>query len=257
VAPQKSSLENRMIKVGMVCPCSIEYEICCNVLELTNEEKLAGRVVVSKAHKNIDLLAINAGPGKIQCASAAQMIIDNFRPDYLIDVGGAGALSKELEINDIICVENSLEYDVCDIDKFSHLASDLTASTVLTKLSSFKSKIMEQFSDWVALHGSARLVIGDLASGEKNITGGKLKQDLYEKLGAIACNWETSAVLKTAQLNNIKTFSFRVITDTADKDMKEELQNNWEGALKILYTVLKEFIFHGWLHRISKVLCSP
>ena len=243
-----------MIKVGMVCPCPIEYEICCNILELGDKEKLAGRAIASKIYNNINLIAISAGPGKIQSASATQLIIDIFHPNYIFDVGGAGALSSELRINDIVCVRNAYEYDVCDADEFSCFPSDLVVGTVITKLLSCKPKIMEEFSDWVTLHGSARLIIGDLASGERNIAGEKLKQDLYERLGAIACNWETSAVLKTAQLNNVPAFSFRGITDTAGENMKEEMEKNWERALKTLYAVLKEFIFHEWLYRISKIL---
>ena len=107
-----------MIKAGIVCPCPIEYETCCNILELSNEKELAGRVVASKKSNNIDLFAIKAGPGKIQCASATQLVIDNFRSDYIIDVGGAGALSNELKINDIVCVKNAFEYDIFDLEEF-------------------------------------------------------------------------------------------------------------------------------------------
>ncbi|KPJ63928.1 hypothetical protein AMJ44_13690 [candidate division WOR-1 bacterium DG_54_3] len=243
-----------MIKVGIICPCPVEYKTCRNILELSNETESAGRAVASKTSKDIDLMAIEAGPGKTQCASAAQLVIDNFHPDYIIDVGGAGALSNELKINDIVCVKDAFEYDVCDVDKFSKWARVLTTSTALKKLLSFESGIMEEFTDWVALHSSARLVIGNIASGEKIIAGGELRQDLREKLGAIACDWETSAVLKTAQLNSVPAFSFRVITDMAGKNFKKELKKNWKSTLKVLYAVLKEFIFHGWLDRISQAL---
>lgn len=243
-----------MIKVALICPCPIEYKTCRNILELSNETELAGRAVASKTSEDIDLMAIEAGPGKTQCASATQLVIDNFQPDYVIDVGGAGALSNELNINDIVCAKNAFEHDVYDIDKFLKWPSGLTTSTALTRLLSSESGIIQEFTDWVALHGSSRLVVGDIASGENIVSGGELRRDLRDKLGAIACNWETSAVLRTAQLNSVQAFSFRVITDTADRNYKEQIKQNWEGALKILYTVLKEFIHSGWLDRISQVL---
>lgn len=243
-----------MIKAGIICPCPIEYETCCNILGLSNEKELGGRSISFKIRGKIDLFAVKAGPGKIQCASATQLIIDGYRPDYVFDVGSAGALSDELKISDIVCVKNAFEYDVCDMDKFSQLASELTTSTVLTNLLSSESGIIQEFTDWTALHSSSRLVVGDIASGEKDVCGGKLRQDLHDKLEAIACNWETSAVLKTAQLNSVQAFSFRVITDMAGKDCQKELRANWEGALKVLYSVLKEFLFHGWLDRISQSL---
>ena len=244
------------MNIGIVCPCPLEYETCCRILELIDETELCGRAVSSHIGGNMEVLAVKAGPGKIQSASATQLIIDIFRPDYIIDVGGAGALSTELKINDIICGKNAFEFDVCDVDQFSHLASDLTTTTVVTRLLSSKSSVMKEFSDWIATHSSTRLLFGDLASGERNISGGKLKEALSEKLGAVACNWETSAVLKTAQLNDIPAFSFRVITDAAGKKMKEEFEKNWQGALEILFVVLKEFIFHGWLPRITRELSS-
>ena len=240
----------------MVCPCPVEYKTCCSILGLSKKKELSGRAVSSLTSDNIVLFAVKAGPGKIQCASATQLIIDSYRPDYVIDVGGAGALSSELKINDIVCVKNSFEYDVCDLTKFSQLSSHLATSTVLEKLLSSHAEIMGEFSTWVASNSPARLRFGDLASGERIINEEKLKKALHETLGAVACDWETSAVLKTAKLNNIRAFSFRVITDTAGKDMKKELKDNWEPALRILFSVLKEFLFHGWLHRVSGVLSS-
>ena len=58
-----------------------------------------------------------------------------------------------------------------------------------------------------------------------------------------ACNWETLAVLKIAQLNGIKSFSFRVITDNAGKEMKDNLNANWKKALEIMFTALNKFIY--------------
>ena len=67
----------------------------------------------------------------------------------------------------------------------------------------------------------------------------------YKDVGnfAWACNWETSAVLKTAQLNGIKSFSFRVITDNAGEEMKDNLNANWKKALEIMFTALNKFIY--------------
>ena len=92
--------------------------------------------------------------------------------------------------------------------------------------------------------------VGSIASGEKDVDNKGLRQDLYHKLGAIACNWETSSILKTAQLNGVKSFSFRVITDNADEEMENNLNANWKKALEILYKALNKFIFEGWVNKI-------
>lgn len=92
--------------------------------------------------------------------------------------------------------------------------------------------------------------VGNIASGEKDVDNKELRQELREKLGAIACNWETSSVLKTAQLNGIKSLSFRVITDNADEGMDEDYNANNKNALEIMFPVLAKFIFEGWVNKV-------
>jgi nucleoside phosphorylase len=90
----------------------------------------------------------------------------------------------------------------------------------------------------------------NIACGEKDVNNKELRQELHHKLGTIACNWETSSILKTAQLNGIKSFSFRVITDNADEEIEDDLNANWEKALEIMYKALNKFIFEGWVNKI-------
>jgi len=67
---------NSLVKVGIICPCDIEYQSCKEILKLHNETELAGRLISSRRGKDVEVIAIKAGPGKIQCASATQLIID-------------------------------------------------------------------------------------------------------------------------------------------------------------------------------------
>ncbi|PKP61085.1 hypothetical protein CVT91_03875 [Candidatus Atribacteria bacterium HGW-Atribacteria-1] len=239
---------NSLVKVGIICPCDIEYQSCKEILKLHNETKLAGRLISSRKEKDVGVIAIQAGAGKICCASAAQLIIDKFEPDFIFDVGASGSLSEKLSINDIVCGEYSFEYDVCPSDDLTKIPDDLKTSTVLNKVSS--KEVLEEFSNWANENMGTIIKVGNIASGEKDVNNKELRQELHHKLGAIACNWETSSVLKTAQLNGIKSFSFRVITDNADEDMNDDFNANCEKALEIMFPVLNKFIFEGWINKI-------
>lgn len=238
---------NSLVKVGIICPCSIEYQNCKDALGLKNEIELAGRLISSRLGQNLKVVAIQAGPGKIQCASATQLIIDSFEPDFIFDVGASGSLSEKLSINDIVCGEYSFEFDVCPSDELAKIPDDLKTRTVLNKVSS--KELLKEFSNWAKENMGTIIKVGNIASGEKNVDNKDIRQKLHNKLDAIACNWEASAVLKTAQLNGIRSFSFRVITDNADEKIKDNLINNWERGLKLLYKVLKVFIFERWLDK--------
>jgi len=237
-----------LVKVGIICPCKDEYQICKKILKLNNETELAGRLISSRKEKDIEVIAIQAGAGKIHCASATQLIIDKFQPDFIFDIGAAGSLSEKLSINDIVCGEHSFEYDVCPGDDLTKMPDDLKTSTVLNKASS--KEVLKEFSKWVEKTMGSIIKIGNIASGEKDVDSKELRRELHEKLNAIACNWETSSVLKTAQLNEIKSLSFRVITDNADERMNDEYEENNKNALEIMFPVLAKFIFEGWIKKI-------
>jgi len=239
---------NSLVRIGIICPCDIEYQSCKEILKLHNETELAGRLISSRREKDVEVIAIKAGSGKIQCASATQLIIDKFEPYFVFDIGASGSLSVDVNLYDIICGKHSFEYDVCPTDKLAKMPDDLKTSTVLNKV--FSKEVLKEFSNWAKINMGTIIKVGNIASGEKDVDNKELRQELHHKLGAIACNWETSAVLKTAQLNEIKSFSFRVITDNADEEMKDNLNASWKKALEIMFKALNKFIFEGWVNKI-------
>ena len=241
-------MNNSVVKIGIICPCPEEYQSCKKILKLNNETKLAGRLISSRKEKEVEVIAIEAGAGKICNASASQLIIDKFEPDFIFDVGAAGSLSEKLSINDIVCAEHSFEYDACKREELTKMPDDLKASTVLNKASS--KEVLKEFLNWAKETMGPTIKIGNIASGEKDVDSKELRRELHEKLNTIACNWETSSVLKTAQLNGIKSLSFRVITDNADEKMDGDFRANLDGALKIMFPVLAKFLFEGWINKI-------
>jgi len=56
---------NSLLKVGIICSCDIEYAKCKELLRLQNETELAGRLISLRKEKDIEVIAIKAGVGKI------------------------------------------------------------------------------------------------------------------------------------------------------------------------------------------------
>jgi len=241
-------MSNLLVKTGIICPCDDEYQSCKKILKLHNEIELAGRLISSRREKDIEVIAIQAVVGKICCASATQLIIDKFESDFIFDVGAAGSLSEKLSINDIVCAEYSFEYDVCPDDDLNKMPDDFKTWTMLNQASS--GEVLKEFSNWIKKNMSSVIEVGNIASGEKDVDSKELRQELHEKLDAIACNWETSSILKIAQLNGIESFSFRVITDNADEKMNDDYNANNKKALEIIFPILNEFLFGGWINKI-------
>jgi adenosylhomocysteine nucleosidase len=191
---------NSKIKVCIICPGDDEYLFCKKILKLDKETEIAGRLISSRREKDVETIAVKAGEGKICCASATQLIIDKYQPDFIFDIGASGSLTKKININDIVCCKNSFEYNVDTGEDLVKTPDDFITSTVFNKDSS--KEVLKEFSNWAKKTMGTIIEVGDIASGEKDVDDNELNQKLHEKFNAIACNWETSSILKTAQLNN-------------------------------------------------------
>jgi len=239
-----------LFKAGIICPCQIEYEKCKLILNLSNESNVSGRKVSSKKYKSWEVIAMFAGPGKIQCASATQLAIDKFDADIMIDVGGTGSLVDELKLNDIIITKEAYEYDICEIENFVRFKHELTSKTMFCNISKEKKTYFEMAMKDMENLIDARIKFGNIASGEKTIKDKVTRDELHSALNAHACNWETSSIIKTANLNEIKALSIRVITDNADENMERDFYDNWGQALEKLFLILNNMFEQDLLYEL-------
>jgi adenosylhomocysteine nucleosidase len=88
-------LNNTEIKVGIICTLDDEYNACKEILDLNNESKISGRIISERKDNSVEVYAVKAGVGKINCSSATQLVIDKYLPDFVIDAGVAGSLTED------------------------------------------------------------------------------------------------------------------------------------------------------------------
>lgn len=220
--------------IGLVCPTVEEYNACVDVLGLTPDinthflkDISTGTLGKSK------VIAINSGPGKIQSASSTQYLISTFKPDLVLDVGASGSLTNELNIYDIVCGVKIFESDICSLEEFSRYADELTSETHIAHES--YGDIKKDIED-ISNQLKVTVKFGNIIGGEKTIKDREDRNRYNEAFNAIACNWESSAIIKTAYFNGVDCLSFRVISDNADGDMRENYVNNLNKALNTLFT---------------------
>jgi adenosylhomocysteine nucleosidase len=202
-------LNNTEIKIGIICPLDDEYNACKEILGLQNESEISGRIISERKEDNLEVYAVKAGVGKINCSSATQLVIDKFHPDFVIDAGVAGSLTNDVNINDIVCAKHSYEYDPCSGKELGKIPSRDDESCTIISDPLYKKTFLE-FSNHIQDTMAINIRIGNVACDEKDVKNRQLRQKLHEKFNGLVCNWETSAVLSVANLNKVKAFSFRV-----------------------------------------------
>ena len=223
--------------------CEIDY--IAQALENKKNYKINGLdIYKGKIAKN-DVVVASVGVGKIKSALGVQFLIDEYKPDYVINIGISGALSKNLNQKDLIIALGAMQYDY-DISAFGYLKGYVSGeknknipsiyycNNELGKI--IENKIKEKYK-------YVNISKGIIATGDKFVASLNEKNKINSQFSAIACDMESAAVIKAADFNNIPCVVLRVICDSLSDDAKKYETNEKDIAqfsAKILYDVLSD-----------------
>ena len=70
IIQEEAILSNTKTKIGIICLLEDEYDACKKILGLKNESKIPGWIILERKENNVEVYAIKAGVGKINCSSA-------------------------------------------------------------------------------------------------------------------------------------------------------------------------------------------
>ena len=84
---------------------------------LTAKIDLVEKVRIGQFHfhvgqiDNVDVVLSRCGIGKVNAAVGATLLLQHFKPDYLINIGVAGGFSEKVEIGDVVISSEARHYD--------------------------------------------------------------------------------------------------------------------------------------------------
>jgi adenosylhomocysteine nucleosidase len=167
------------------------------------------------------LLAVG-GNGKAQYGIQAQYLIDRCQGlELLACVGGAGRLTDEIQIGDIVLGIATVEHDYKERFKPRPIPRHDADVQVV--------------SDFVRLVDSTtfpfRVHFGVIASGDEDIVDPVRATELRAATDALCVAWEGSGGARAARLNRIGFVEVRGITDAADGDAARAFHNNMGRAM--------------------------
>lgn len=187
-------------------------------------------------------VVVRSGIGKVNAAVCAQILIDDYKADMLVNTGVAGALHCELNIGDIVLSSDALHHDM-DVTGFGYepgmiprmKESIFTADkNILLKT----KEICEKVNPEIKTH------IGRVVSGDCFVSGSERKKYIFETFGGYCTEMEGAAIAQTAYLNNIPFLIIRAISDKADgsatMDYKEFEIKAIEHTVRLVEELVRE-----------------
>ena len=228
------------MKIGIIAAEQEEFESILEEMKEEDRKEIYELTFVKGKIKEKACILVKGGVGKVNAARATQILIDKFKPDYIINVGVAGGLNPMLNIGDIVIGETLVQHDF-DITAFGHTKGYIPG--VGDKIYSDEyliNKIEE------AIGNQEERVYnyekGVIASGDIFCTEIPMRDKIYAKFNAECVEMEGAAIAQVCSLCNVPFVVIRSISDTPNGKNEVAYQQFIELASKRCANILKEFL---------------
>jgi adenosylhomocysteine nucleosidase len=184
----------------------------------------------------------HGGWGKISAATTAQVAIDHWQPDLLVNLGTCGGFEGRIARGTVILVNKTIVYDIIEQmsdpnEAIFHYSTELDLS-------------------WLPDPLPHPVACGLLVSGDRDIQASDIP-GLVEKYGAVAADWESGAIAWVAKKNGVRCLILRGVTDLVGVS-GGEAYGNIEIFHENTKRVLKELIeqLPDWLNNLPPELST-
>lgn len=222
-----------MYKWGIICAADTELSpFLPHFTQRTAVKKAMLTFYEGKIGKQ-DVVALYSGVCRVNASIAAQILIDSFGVDAILNAGTCGGMDPRLKIFDTVIATEAAYHDLAD-------------------------DILTEFHPWLPtpffqsdpeLLQAARLSVSDISSvyfgrvvtGEQFIEQ-EQRLEILHRYAPLAVDMETAAVAHVCYVNKIPFLSIRTVTDTGVQSGIDTFEENCEKAAEIAKEVTLRFL---------------
>ena len=198
--------------IGIIGAMEEEIALLQQKAHITDNEKIIGLTFYKGTLYDKKIVLVKSGIGKVNAALCAQILIDRFNVDCIINVGVAGAIYKELTIGDIVISDDAVQHDM-DTSVFG----DPIGIIPRMEQSYFKAdKTLIELAKKCNLSSKANIFVGRIASGDQFISTQEGKQKIWQTVQGYCAEMEGAAIAHACYLNQIPFVIIRSISDDAE-----------------------------------------
>jgi len=180
------------------------------------------------------ILAYLGGVGKVNAAMSAQLFIDRFHPDWIINAGVAGSF-LDLPIGTIVLAKDFVQHDVDTTAMGDPIGMVSTVDRV-----DFPTTEPERLSALLTALGTEHQV-GRVATGEVFMTKGSRADWIAETFSPALCEMEGGAIAQVCLRNGLKFTALKSVSDRLCQENNAEEYFNYGEAMAKLNSVVLPF----------------
>ncbi|WP_332310669.1 5'-methylthioadenosine/adenosylhomocysteine nucleosidase [Alkalibacter mobilis] len=202
------------MRIGIIGAMETEIQMLKEKMTIADVREIATLVFYEGTLAGKQIVLVKSGIGKVNAAMCAQILIDRFEVEAIINSGVAGALHPDLDVGDIVLATELIQHDI-DASIFGDprgIVPGLKCSVFKTDKSLLEAceKSSKSFRTF-----KGRIVTGDQAVGDS-----KTKDFLHSEFKGYCVEMEGGAIAHVCSLNEIPFMVVRAISDKANEEVE-------------------------------------
>lgn len=220
-----------MKKVGVLCAGDEELAPFLKNMEIKQVTERAMLRFHEGRVEGVPAVAVYSGVCKVNAAIAAELLIERFGVDAVVNAGTAGGLDPRVRLFDTVVAERAVYHDV--------------TGDILTEFHPWMPSVY--FPSDEGLLSAARryagsaacpILFGTVATGERFIEN-EDRERIFQRYAPLAVDMETASAAHVCFVNGVPFLAVRSVTDTSGDSGPEAFERNCVRASEIAAEVTR------------------
>ncbi len=224
--------------IGIIGAMKSEIEAVQSSVENAKTVTISGTDYVYGEIYDVNIVVAMCGIGKVFAAMCAQTMILTFKPDVVINIGVAGALSPKLGIGDIAIADSVVQHDMDTTPVGDPLGLISGINIINFPCSEEYVKVFEQGAKEL----DANYEIGVIASGDCFVNGKEMKKRITDNFNAISCEMEGGSIGHVCYMNKTDFCVVRAMSDCGDENSHNDYAVSLAKASDVAFNLLDRFL---------------
>ena len=227
--------------LGFICALDVEVEGIKNQMNNKTEQTVAKITYTKGEIFGQQVVCCECGMGKVNAAMSAQIMIDLYHPDAIINSGIAGSLSKDIGIGDLVVADDCVQHDMDGTEMGDPLGQIQFNDELRIEMPADKATADRLIKACTTLDDTA-VFRGRIASGDVFVASHDRRTRIADHFGALACEMEGAAVGQVCYRNAVPFTILRCISDDFNENEYMDYMKFRSVAAEKSIRAITEFI---------------
>jgi adenosylhomocysteine nucleosidase len=203
------------MRIAIIGAMEEEVTLLRDHIEGQSQETVAGcEFTFGKMHGK-DVILLRSGIGKVNAAMSTTILLEKYRPDFIINTGSAGGFNPELNVGDAVISSEVRHHDV-DVTAFGYEYGQVPQLPAAFEADAKLVSLAEAAANEIA---DIQTVKGLIATGDSFMNDPVRVENIREKFSNLqAVEMEAAAIAQVAHQFNIPFVIIRSLSDIAGKE---------------------------------------